>query len=92
MSPCPIPALLEPKKDESWHMCSRFLILTFQDLLDQLNGDQVFLKIDLRNGYHHIWIRPIDEWKTTFKTKEGLYEWLQCHLDCQTHRVLRLMK
>jgi hypothetical protein len=80
--------VLVQKKDVTWRICidyralnkitvrNQYPIPNIDDPLDQLKGETFFSNIDLKSGYHQVPIEPTDVWKTTFKPKEGLFEWL----------------
>jgi hypothetical protein len=46
------------------------------ELFDHLHAAKIFTKIDLRSAFHQLRIKEGDEWKTAFRTKYGLYEYL----------------
>jgi hypothetical protein len=76
------------KKDETWRIYIDYRAINkitvrncypipiIDDLLEKLKGDKLLIYIDLKYGYHRVPIESTNVWKTTFNSKEGLYDWL----------------
>src|SRR3954471_18305915 len=85
-SPWGAPALFVRKKDRTSRLLqdyrginkktikNKYPLARINDLFEQLNGANVFSKIDLKMGYHQIRVREEDIPKMTFSTRYGLYE------------------
>ncbi|GJV19699.1 putative reverse transcriptase domain-containing protein [Tanacetum coccineum] len=53
---------------------NRYPLSRIDDLFDQLQGSCVYMKIDLRSGYHQLRIREEDIPITAFRTRYGHYK------------------
>ena len=81
VSPWGAPVIFIRKKDGSWRICieyhqlnkekikNQYSLPRIDDLFDQMKGAMVFSKIDLRLGYHQLWIKEDDIPKIAFKTR-----------------------
>ncbi|GJT68192.1 putative reverse transcriptase domain-containing protein [Tanacetum coccineum] len=85
-SPLGAPVLFVKKKDGSLRMCidycelnkvtvkNRYPFPRIDDLFDQLQGSNIYSKIDFRSGYRQLRVREQDIPKTAFRTWYGHYE------------------
>ena len=55
---------------------NRYPLPQSKDLIDRLLGATYFTKINLRIGYHQIWIHPGHIYLTAFHTQYGHYKFL----------------
>lgn len=44
------------------------------DLIDRLGKAEWFSKLDLTAGYYQVQVTEADQWKTTFRTRYGTYQ------------------
>jgi transposase InsO family protein len=82
------PIMFAKKKDGSLRLCvdyrglnaitvkNRHPLPLIQESLDRLARAVVFSRFDVRNAYHRMRIKHGHEWKTAFRTRYGLFEYL----------------
>ena len=54
----------------------RYPLPLIREALDRLQTAKYYTKLDIKDAYHNFRIKKRDEWKTTFTTKYGTYEYL----------------
>jgi len=87
-SPIAHGVLFAPKKDGGLRPCidyrklnditvkNRYPLPRIDELQDRLLGAVWFTAIDIRDAYYRVRMKEGEEWKTAFRTRWGLYEYL----------------
>ena len=87
-SPVSAPIVFARKNDGSIRVCidyrnlnkvtikNRYPLPLIPELTDRLVGASIFTKLDVRQAYHRIRMVPGHEFKTAFKTRYSLFEYL----------------
>jgi hypothetical protein len=87
-SPAGAPIHFVKKKDGGLRLCvdyrglnamtikDRIPLPLIGEALDRLAKAKIYTKLDVKDAYHNLRIAEGDEWKTAFRTKYGLYEYL----------------
>ena len=86
-SPAGAPILFDRKSNGSLRLCvdyrglnnltikNRYPLPLIGESLDRLGRAKRFTQLDLTSAYHRMRIREGDEWKTTFRTRYGHFEY-----------------
>jgi len=89
VSPWGAPVLFVKKKDGNlrlfidYRQLNKMIIKNMyplpriNDLFDQVGGEKIFSKLDLRSSYHQVRINDEYVNKTTFRTRYGNYEFVE---------------
>lgn len=87
-SPCGAPVLFARKKDGLLHLCVDYRRLNavteknvyplplIYEMLNRVRNAKIFTALDLKDAYWLVQIKEGDEWKTAFRTRYGLFEYL----------------
>jgi len=82
------PIMLVQKKDGKLRLCvdwralnhvtkkDRYPLPLIGEAFHRLQTANYYTKLDIKDAYHNVRIKEGDEWKTTFTTKYGTYEYL----------------
>ena len=88
VSPWGAPFLFVKNKDDAFRICidyrqlnkmtikNKYPLLRIDDLFDQVRGAKIFSKIDLKSGYHQVWIKEEDIHKIAFRTRYRHYQFV----------------
>jgi len=83
-----LPIMLVKKKNGKLRLCADYRALNevtkknqhqlplISEALERLGGAKYFTTLDIKDAYHNIRIREGDDWRRTFSTQLGTYEYL----------------